>query len=218
MPRRYVFADESGDFNFTRSRGATRYFIFTVVKMADCSVGDALTGLRRDLAWEGIDHAGTFHATEDLQAVRDRVFAVLAAHDFRVDTTIFEKPKTQPHLQAEEAFYKLAWFLHFKYTARHAVAPADELLVVAAAYGGTKKRRTLFGTAIRDVVMQVAGASEPRTAFWSAASEPCLQAADYCCWAIQRKWERGDDRSYRLIRDKIRSEHDIFAVSDQTYY
>jgi hypothetical protein len=27
-------------------------------------------------------------------------------------------------------------------------------------------------------------------------SDPCLQVADYCTWAIQRKWERGDERSH----------------------
>jgi hypothetical protein len=42
-------------------------------------------------------------------------------------------------------------------------------------------------------------------------------------WAIQRKWEhiwRGapDDRSYRLVQDKIGSEFDIYKRSDQTYY
>jgi hypothetical protein len=37
-------------------------------------------------------------------------------------------------------------------------------------------------------------------------SEPCLVVADYCTWAIQRRWEWGDDRSYRLIADNVASE------------
>jgi hypothetical protein len=37
-------------------------------------------------------------------------------------------------------------------------------------------------------------------------SEPCLVVADYCTWAIQRKWERDDQRSHELIAGKIASE------------
>ena len=44
-----------------------------------------------------------------------------------------------------------------------------------------------------------------QTAFWSAASDPCLWVTDYCAWAIQRTWERGGPRSHVLIRDKIRT-------------
>ena len=28
-----------------------------------------------------------------------------------------------------------------------------------------------------------------------------LQVADYCAWAAYRRWERKDDRSYRIIAD-----------------
>lgn len=44
------------------------------------------------------------------------------------------------------------------------------------------------------------------------------QIADYCSWAIQRKWESGDQRSYDLIRDKIRSEFDAFSTGSMYYY
>jgi hypothetical protein len=45
-----------------------------------------------------------------------------------------------------------------------------------------------------------------RVAFWPNMSEPCLLVADYCTWAIQRRWERGDGRSHALVAGKIRSE------------
>lgn len=53
-----------------------------------------LQQLRFDLAWEGIAHPGPFRATEERQLIRDRVFAVLAPHSFRVDATILEKMET----------------------------------------------------------------------------------------------------------------------------
>jgi hypothetical protein len=97
MSRVHVFADEAGNFDFSTHRGASRYFILTTVTMGDWRAGDALLNLRRQLAWEGIEQAtDDFHATEEKQVVRDRVFAALAPWEFRVDATILEKAKARP--------------------------------------------------------------------------------------------------------------------------
>jgi hypothetical protein len=45
-----------------------------------------------------------------------------------------------------------------------------------------------------------------------------LQVADYCNWAIFRKWERGDTRSYDLIRSRVKSEFEIFRTGTRKYY
>ena len=151
----------------------------------------------------------TFHATEDPQAVRDQVFNLLTRHDFRVDSTIIHKRKTIPRLQADhERFYKQLWFLHFKYVCPRVTRGFDDMLVVAAQIG-TKKRRKAIRYGIADVVNQSAGCNW-EVAFWPADSDPLLQVADYCCWAIQRKYERDDTRSYDLISDKVRSEFQPF--------
>lgn len=179
MARKYIFADEAGNCDF--SPKGSRYFILTSVTLEDCAVGDALARLRRELAWQGTELRDEFHATTDAQAVRDEVFAVIRQHDFRIDATIMEKAKTQPHLQADETrFYQAAWYQHMKHVAPRITEPGDELLVVGASLG-TNKRRGLFGKAITDVVGQTARATAYRTATWSAACEPCLQVADYCC-------------------------------------
>jgi hypothetical protein len=181
------------------------------VTTPDCSAGDALLNVRRQLAWEGIEQGTTdFHATEERQYVRDRVFEALDSIAFRVDATIFDKQRVTERLRRDEGrFYQTAWFLHFKHMAPLIVQPSDELLVVAASLG-TRKKRDEFHGAVRNVVQQVAPMVDFRTAFWSAASEPCLWVADYCSWAIQRKWERGDARSYVLIESKVQSEFNIF--------
>lgn len=52
----------------------------------------------------------------------------------------------------------------------------------------------------------------------SSGIHPCLQAADYCMWAVYRKWQSGDLRSYRLIEPFIRSEYDIFQNGREHFY
>jgi hypothetical protein len=217
MGNRYVFADEAGNFDFSNHRDASRYFILCTVTADHCEVGDALLRLRRDLGWKGLHLDRVFHATEDPQAIRDEVFALLAGMDFRVDATILEKCKAQPHLRDEAQLYKMAWYLHFKHVAPQVAGPTDRMFVAASSLG-TKKQRRALHTAVDEVVRQVSRCQSHRVAFWPADSDPCLQVADYCTWAIQRKWERGDDRSHVLIASKIHSEFDVWQVGQVRYY
>jgi hypothetical protein len=218
MARKYVFADESGNFDFSHGRGATRYFTLTTITLDDCSVGHALLELRRTLGWEGLGLNNEFHATTDSQAVRDRVFAAITPFVFRIDATIIEKSRTHPSLRTtDEGFYRAAWELHMTRIAREIIRVEDELLVVGASLG-TRRRRTAFHAAIEEAVQQRVPATICRVASWAAASDPCLQVADYCCWAIQRKWERGDTRAYVGIVPKIAVEFVPFDKKMPSYY
>lgn len=42
--------------------------------------------------------------------------------------------------------------------------------------------------------------------------------ADYCLWAVYRKWERGDDVNYSKIAGKVKTEFDLWAAGWKTYY
>jgi hypothetical protein len=84
MSRLYVFADEAGCFTLERNGSASRYFILCTVAMRDCAVSDDLLDLRRRLLWEGIPLGDYYHATDDRQIVRDRVFATLGRRAFSV--------------------------------------------------------------------------------------------------------------------------------------
>jgi hypothetical protein len=95
---------------------------------------------------------------------------------------------------------------------------ASDGLFVAASSLGTKKARGALHTAVDDVVRQLSPCRSHRVAFWPADSDPCLQVADYCTWAIQRKWERDDDRSHLLIAPKLRSEYDVWKSGEVHYY
>ncbi len=215
--RAYIYADESGNFDFSNQTGASRYFILTSVTVADHTVETDLLELRRELAWGGEPLTGGFHATNDKRNVRDQVFEVLARHEFRIDATILEKRKTDPGRRSLTRFYSLAWYFHLTGLVPPMVSVSDEVLIIAAAIGGNDTRSDYFATVNsfdRAYTSQIA----IKPAMWSAATAPLLQVADYCAWAMQRKWERSDTRAYQLIQDKITSEFDVFRESDITYY
>ena len=52
----------------------------------------------------------------------------------------------------------------------------------------------------------------------ASKSNEYLQFVDYVNWAIFRKWEREDLRSYDLIKEAVKSEFDIFRTGTRFYY
>ena len=214
-PTLYIFADESGDFKFSK-HGST-YFTICAVTTRSVAIAHRLLDLRHELAMSGAD-IEAFHATEDLQIVRDRVFALIQAAPLDVDAVILNKRKTLPRIaQNHGYFYQLAWHLLFKYVAPRRCSPDDNLLVVASSLE-TKVKRKRFKQALAHVIQQHNVCRSYQVAFWSAASHPCLQVADYCAWAIHRDKERCDPRSYALIEAHVRSRFEPFRESAVTYY
>lgn len=217
MSRFHVFADEAGDFDFSRKPKASTYFILCTVAMPSCAVGESLLKLRRELAWNDCELGDYFHATCDAQAVRNEVFAAICQHDFTVQATIMEKSKAQPQVcKTRPRFYQIGWLYHFRHGASPLIRCEPELLVTAASIG-TKKERAAFSGAVEDVMRQTVK-RKWRTDFCPASADPCLQVADYCAWAIQRKWERNDARSYDLIKDRITYEYDLWERGMKHYY
>lgn len=222
MRKVHVFGDEGGDLTFKPAcpPGISRYFTIGTVAMDDCSIGEDLLALRRELAWEGLQLDG-FHATVDRQLVRDRVFDVIAQHDLRFDATTYDKRKAYPHTTDPLCFYKLAWYCHFKHVAREIADANDELLVVASSLQIKRKKRATkaaFHKAVKDVVHQVSPTLVCHCAFSPAKTDPCLQVADYLTWAIQRKTEWGDRRSYEQIKHLVASERHLFRNRKKNYY
>jgi hypothetical protein len=214
---RYVFADEAGNFDFSRKAGASKYFTLTTVTMDNCTVGNDLLQLRRDLGWSGFHLDRVPHATDDPLRIRNEIFQLLMRAPFRIDATVLEKRKTQPHLQSQAALYQMAWYLHFKHVAPEIVTSQDRLFVVAATIG-TKRTRGQFQAAVQSVVQQVSPCRRYRVASWPAASDPCLWVADYCTWAVQREWERADSTHVNQLRSKLYSNFDVWARGTTFYY
>ncbi len=218
MSRLYVFADESGDFTFSNGPNISRFFIVCTVTMNSCEVGSSLLDLRRRLAWEGQELGDHFHATTDKQAVRDLVFDAIIRHNFHIQATIMEKCKAQPQTRKSDTrFYQYGWYYHFFHGMQNIARPYPELHVTAASIGVKRERQT-FKRAISDVMTQTIQGKTWSADVFPAGTDPCLQVADYCAWAIQKKWERNDTRSYDLIKDRITYEFDLWAHGRKIYY
>ena len=220
MGRLYVFGDESGNFHFTSEPHGTRVFLVCTVAFKDCSAAHELLNLRRQLVWDEAPVADHFHATEDKQDVRDAVFGALHSMDFSIQATILEKSKAQPQTRLSNArFYHYAWYYHWKYVAPKLMNRNTEVLITTAKVDKAPKKQATFTSAVNDSLQQTTQ-SKWLAHFCLSATEPGLQIADYCAWAIFRKWESSgrDTRSYDLIRTKIIHEADMWRRGTHHYY
>lgn len=218
MADKFIFADEAGCFTFKRKPGASRFFLLCTLATEDCSLSRDLLNIRRNLALNGDSDRDKLHATTDQQQTRDLVFSCLADHNFRVDATLLEKSKAQPQTRATDAkFYQYAWYYHFKHVGRQLI-PNDGKMLITAASLGQKKTKAAFKQAVNNTLQQTTPRNKWEVSFIDSSKDPLLWAADYCAWAIQRKWETNDTRSYDLIHGKIHTEFDLWGVGTTHYY
>ena len=219
--RNYIYADESGNFYFSDDRKASRYFILTTVTVSEHTAEADLMDLRRELAWEGwpgVQLRNAFHAADDNRHVRNRVFNVLSRHEFRIDATILEKCKVNPELHSTDArFYGFAWYCHLRGLISMLNVPNSEHLIIASSIGNNRMRAA-FDSEISQISQLLTHSSTIKSDMWSANTNPLLQVADYCSWAVQRKWEHRDTVPYGFIGNNLHSQYDIFKDSATRYY
>jgi hypothetical protein len=205
----YLFFDESGNLDF--SANGSRHFCFGVLMLRDPGpLTAALTQLRYSLLAEGLE-LEHFHAAEDRQAVRDRVFATLAeAGGLELDLLIADKRALHPVLRDPFEFY-----CHHGYAILEAaltrVRHLDDPIVVVTDTLPLQRERKALEKAFRSALRKYLGSRPFSVVHHASAAHAGLQAVDYCTWAVQRKL-RGDSRSYERIRGWIRSEWQAHGV------
>lgn len=219
MANRFVYADEAGCFTFNNKPNVSKYFIIVTIRMSDWEKPTlGLQRLRHELILDGLEVGDYFHATTDTQAVRDRVFENILNYEFKVQATICEKAKAQPSIsKSKSRFYKVPWFFHVKNSIAPFLEEGDDLIVTAASLG-TKKEKAVFVNELDDVMKQTIKRGNWTVDFRSCQTDPCMQIADYCAWAIQRKWELQDERSFQIIKDRITREYDLWRHGHKLYY
>jgi hypothetical protein len=212
MPRKYLFADESGNFDFLHGRGSQFFAVGTIA--IDASnlrvLREKLGELREGLSWQhqGARQFESFHASEDLQEVRNTVFRVLNTIEFRADVTLAEKRRVDEVFHTNHpAFYGWLWGRHIYHVAPHVFEPGDEAMIVAASWGTNRQRKQVRGAFQRELRERLRFQGRWVLAHWRDDTDFALQAADYCTWAVARMYERGDSRAFDQIRSKVESHY-----------
>jgi|SRR5690242_137755 len=215
----YVYLDEAGNFDF--SEKGTRYFMLGSVALErPFGFHTLLAELRFDLLEQGLD-IERFHASDDKQATRNLVFGVIreCLPTLRIDATIAEKRKTGPALRADDQFYPKMLGYHLRYLLEQIRIAEYQRVVVVTDTLPIQSKRKLIEKAVKQTLADMLPSDVPyQVLHHDSRSALGLQVADYCTWAIYRKWDRGDERSYKVIEPAVRSEFDIFRTGTRWYY
>lgn len=218
----HIFIDESGNFDF--SPKGTRYFILTAVSTFGCGpLYSDFFELKHELAAKGVDVA-EFHATEDRQATRDRMYYLLEQHCahgcIRVDSVIAQKSKANPSIREAPEFYARMLKSLLKYVFLAKANATVSQVVVWAAQIQTHKKRAAFEKTVKSYLSrELATARTPYNIYLhSSISHPLLQVADYCCWAVAKKWKDNELRPFQKIERAVKTEFDIFRAGTTEYY
>ncbi|HOT96577.1 MAG TPA: DUF3800 domain-containing protein [bacterium] len=215
----YIFIDEGGNLDFSNT--GTAYFTLTALsRIRPFSTNLPLLNLKYDLWEEGIDFE-YFHATTDSQRTRDRVFEILATQlqEFNIDSIIVDKRKTNPSLREHHLFYQKVFQILLNYIFHRYRGRFSRIFILTDEIPVNKKKSEVQ-KAIKTFIASYAGKVKGfyTIQHYSSKSDLNLQIVDYFNWAIFRKWERKDERSYRLIRGAVASEFDVFASGKTLYY
>lgn len=215
----YIFLDEGGNLDFSPS--GTKYFTLTsVYKRRPFDISEILGKLKFDLIEYGLNFE-YFHCTKNNKHVRDRVFGIIKdnINTLRIDTLIVEKRKTGPALQSTKQFYPRMLGYLLKYIINQVdLTKTDEVIVITDTIPVQKKRAAVEKAVKITLKSMLPSTCKFRILHHSSRSTIGLQIADFCNWAVFRKWEAGDDRYYNEIKAGIRSEFPIFRKGVTHYY
>lgn len=212
----FLFFDESGNFDFSPT--GTPYLVFGALTTRDpANLLRPLSDLRYRLIASGVE-IESFHATEDKQVVRDQVYQIIkTVGGFEFDAVVIEKRKVNPVLYDAARFYpQFANYLLRYIFARY--PDPNERIVVITDRIPLRKKKGAIEKAFKGYIRQNLGRRPFTILHHPASSHACLQAADYCTWAIYRKWKDGELRPYNEIRSFVRSDFDILARGTEYFY
>lgn len=214
----YIFLDESGNLDFSPS--GTRYFVLTCVSMTRPFPAYAsLDALKYDLIQDGLD-LDSFHAAEDNRAVRNAAFDCIgnSLTGIRVDSLIVEKSKTGPALTADLRFYPEMLGYLLKWVLPRLSPQGGDRIVITDTIPIKRQRKAVTKGVQQSLQQMLPGGIRYRIRHHPSRSHYGLQVADYCSWALFRKWERADESYYQKIRGSVASEFDIFRHGSTHYY
>lgn len=177
--------------------------------------------LKHDIIEAGID-LERFHATEDRQWVRDKVFSVLAHfQDVRVDSVVVQKRRAAPSIRPLRHFYPMMVenLLKYPFDPRGMdVSQYSKVFIFADRAAGRRREREALIKAIKANLVQHLRGVPYVICMHDSASHHYLQAVDYISWAIYVKWGRGELRPYNQIGHLVRSEFPIFQHGFADWY
>ena len=225
----YIFVDESGDMDFTQ--GGSKYYLFNfLVKKRPFKLHEHISSYRYELLEKNLDplinsriNIEYFHANNDNKYIKNEMFNIISTfdkNDVQVYSYILEKEKVSPnkrkskeHFYIDNLIYSIGKLLEKLNIDTNFVIITDNLPIES----NKKKQEKALKLGVHTYIKEHNLHLRYDIFHHCSASSVNLQIIDYIGWAINKKYEHGDDIYYKKIEKYILSE-DIVTKNRKTKF
>lgn len=209
----YIFLDESGDLGFNfKKKGTSKVFIITCLFIENKRPLEKIVRkIHSELQKKYKRKLGVLHAVKEKPITRQRLLRRLAEIDCSIITIYFNKLKVYTKLQDEKQVlynYVTNILLDRIYT-KKLVPIKDKIILIASKRETNKFLNENFRTYLNNQAKNK-HKIDMEVLIKTPSEEKSLQAVDFACWAVFRKYEKEDDSYYNLIKSKIVEEAPLF--------
>jgi hypothetical protein len=218
----HLHFDESGNWKFN-PKGSRHYVLAMVYTYDPLPLAERLTALRFAINKTRGGSLDGFHACIDPWPVRTQAIQCMVGQPYwRFASVVVEKRKVHPSLRAPESFYpKFAgMLLKFVLRGRYQQQRSCVLTYADSLPMDSHAKREGVMKAMKLTCAGDLPSGTPHHVFSHCEqSNAWIQVADYCCWAVYRKWENGKTDAYDMLRPKLQApELVVTAQSAYSYY
>lgn len=210
----YIFLDESGDlgFNFKKKRTSKIFIVtFLFVEGSKKPIEKIVKKTHLELKKKIKRRVGVLHAVNEKPVTRQRLLKRLAEKDCTTMVIYLNKQKVFTKLQDEkQVLYNYITNILLDRIFSKKVIPLDKKIELIASRRETNKFLNENFRNYLDQQIKNNHKSNLRIDVKTSAEEKSLQAVDFVSWAIYRKYEKGDDSYYNIIKNKIIEESPLF--------
>jgi len=223
-------------------KGCSTYFMLGLLEVTDPErLGAELGALRQQIVndpyFKSVPSvqpnrrktAQAFHAKDDLPEIRRDVYALLLHHDLRFFAVVRDKRRIVQRVREHNLKQPLYRYHPNQLYDRSVSRLFKDRLHKEGAFRivfarrGTSDRTIAFKQALENARQNfrrtwgIEGNAPIEVVASQPSIEPCLQAADYFLWALQRLFEKNESRYLDFIWPKVSLIHDIDDVANHEY-
>lgn len=209
---KYLFLDESGDLGFDPKRKNSKYFVITILFASDKKpLENIVKKIHKNLRKKVKKlSGGMLHAVKEKPITRKRLLRLLGQKDISIMTIYLNKSKVYTHLQDEKhvLYNYVTNILLDRIMTKH--LDKDREITLIAAKRETNKFLNMGFKDYLENQLKNKHKALIEVEIRTPSEEKALQAVDFACWAIFRKYEIGDDSYYGLFKKIIIEENPLF--------
>jgi hypothetical protein len=211
----YIFLDESGDLGFNfKKKGTSSVFVvtFLFIDGPKKPIEKIVSKTHAELSKKIRGQIGVLHATNERPITRQRLLKRLMEKDDCSIMTIYLNKKkvfTKLHDEKQVLYNYVTNILLDRIYTRKIVSSDKDIELIASRRETNRFLNDNFKEYLSHKVRGIHN-SKMKVSIKTPSEEKCLQAVDFISWSIFRKYERGDDSYYNIIKKKIIEENPLF--------